>query len=301
MTPESAAHRLVLVTGPAGAGRITAIRALEDMGFEAIDNMPLSLTAALVDRAPTGRPTALGIDARNRDFSTDGVADVIDRLSNRPDTALEVVYLDCAPDTLLRRFSETRRRHPLSPAEPVAEGISRDADLLAPIRDRADILIDTSELSPHDLRREMSRWFGSRGGHGLAITLQSFSYRRGVPRGVDTVFDVRFLRNPHWVDELRPLDGRDRKVADHIGTDPRFQGFFEQLSALVFTLLPAYLDEGKAHLSIGFGCTGGRHRSVMMAEALAIRLADAGWRVSKRHRELERHGTGPSGQVETTA
>ena len=301
MIPESATHRLVLVTGPAGAGRATAIRALEDMGFEAIDNMPLSLATALVDRAPTGRPTALGIDARNRDFSTNGVVDIIGRLSDRSDVVLEVVYLDCAADTLLRRFSETRRRHPLSPAEPVAEGISRDADILAPIKERADILIDTSDLSPHDLRAEMSHWFGSRSAHGLAVTLQSFSYKRGVPRGIDTVFDVRFLRNPYWVEELRRLDGRDPKVAAHIGADPRFDRFFEQLSALVFTLLPAHVDEGKTHLSIGFGCTGGRHRSVMMAEALANRLAEAGWQVSKRHRELERRETEPPGQVETTA
>jgi UPF0042 nucleotide-binding protein len=191
---------------------------------------------------------------------------------------------------LIRRFSETRRRHPLAPAESPAEGIEREIDLLAPIRNRADVLIDTSDLTPHDLRAEIAQWFGETGAGRLAVSVQSFSYKRGTPRGLDMVFDCRFLANPYWVPALRPLDGRDGPVAEHVAADPRFAEFFERVCGLAEFLLPAYVEEGKAHLAIGFGCTGGQHRSVVVAEQLAARLAEAGWQVSKRHRELERRG-----------
>ncbi|MCZ4353151.1 RNase adapter RapZ [Roseovarius aestuarii] len=279
---------LVLITGPSGAGRSTAIRALEDMGFEAIDNVPLSLLPRLLGGPAPERPMALGVDTRNREFSAQALIDAIDRLGDLTGGRMQVVYVDCEPDVLVRRFSETRRRHPLAPAESAQVGITRELDLLRPIRSRADILVDTSDLSPHDLRAEMDHWFGPQGKGQLSVSVHSFSYKRGLPRGVDMVLDCRFLRNPYWDADLRALDGRDPRVVDYIAQDPRFAPFHAQLTAMVELLLPAYQDEGKSYLSIALGCTGGQHRSVAMAETLAGTLAKGGWQVSTRHREMER-------------
>ena len=284
------AMRIVFVSGPSGAGRSTAIRALEDLGFEAIDNLPLTLLPRLLDGPPLARPLALGTDTRNRDYSAQALIGAVDRLTANPEYLTDLVYLDCAPEVLIRRYSETRRRHPLAPEDRPVLGIELERDLLAPVRARAGILIDTSDLTPHDLRDEMLRWFAPGGQQQLALSVQSFSYKRGLPSGADLVLDCRFLANPHWQPELRDLDGRDPAVVDHIAADPRFGPFLTQVTALVDTLLPAYRDEGKAHLSVAFGCTGGQHRSVAMAEKLAAHLAQAGWQVSKRHREIERRG-----------
>ena len=280
--------QVVLVTGPAGAGRSTAVRALEDLGFEAIDNLPLSLLPHLIDAPALTRPLALGIDTRNRDFGIEALIEAIDRLAARPDIAEQVLYLDCPEEELIRRYSETRRRHPMAPRDQPEIGIRQERELLGPIRSRADVLIDTGGLSVHDLKAEVERWFAPRGGRLLGITLQSFSYKRGLPRGLDMVIDCRFLRNPHWDPVLRALDGRDPAVAAHVLSDPRYDGFYSRLRDLTVFLLPAYRAEGKAHLAIGFGCTGGQHRSVAVVEQLAKPLAEAGWAVSKRHRELER-------------
>lgn len=284
-------HQLVLITGPSGAGRSTAIHALEDIGYEVIDNLPLSLVPRLTEGPPLGRPIALGLDVRNRDFNATALIELIDTLTRDPKVSLQLLYLDCAQNELIHRFSQTRRRHPLAAAETPTEGISREIDLLAPVRARADHLIDTSEMSPHDLKAEIQGWFAQGAATPMAVSVQSFSYKRGVPRGVDMIFDCRFLRNPYWEPALRSKDGRDADVAAHIAEDPRFAEFFERLQGLVLLLLPAHLEEGKAHLSIGFGCTGGQHRSVAVAEKLAKVLAEAGWPVSKRHRELERRAT----------
>ena len=284
---------LVLVTGPSGAGRTTAINVLEDLGHEVIDNLPLSLLERLLEGPPLTHPLALGLDVRNRDFTTDALIDAMDRLARRPGLRLQVLYLDCNEDELVRRYSETRRRHPLAPAESPAAGIARERDLLGPVRARADVLIDTTGLSPHEGRAEIERWFAPPEGRMLAVTLQSFSYKRGLPRGLDLVIDCRFLRNPHWQPELRPLDGRDAEVDAHVAADPRFDGFFTSMCDFLLPLLPAYHAEGKTHLAVGFGCTGGQHRSVAVTERLAEALAQEGWQVSKRHRELERRaGTG---------
>ena len=285
---QAMGHRLLLVTGPSGAGRSTSIDALEDLGYEVIDNLPLRLVPRLIEGAPLERPIALGLDVRNRDFNVTALIELIDRLTRDPQVALQVLYVDCAPSELIRRYSQTRRRHPLAPAEAPAEGIAREIDLLAPIRVRADHLIDTTEMSPHDLKAELAQWFGQGKASRMAVSLQSFSYKRGLPRGVDMVFDCRFLRNPYWEAALRDLDGREAAVAGHVAGDPRFAEFFERLSGMVQFLLPASVAEGKAHLSIGFGCTGGQHRSVAVVEMLGKTLAEAGWAVSKRHRELER-------------
>lgn len=282
---------LVLVTGSSGAGRSTAIHVLEDLGFEAIDNMPLSLMPRLLDGPAPQRPLALGVDTRNRDFSTAALLELLVALRGRPDCQLSLLYLDCRPDILLRRFSETRRRHPMAPAESPEQGVSRELDLLAPVRDRADILVDTSELNVHQLREEIERWFAADRGPRLSVSVQSFSYKRGLPRGIDMVFDVRFLSNPYWTPDLRLLDGRDAPVQAHVAADPLFAPFFTRVHDLVSLLLPAYESEGKSHLTIGFGCTGGQHRSVTLAERLAKALAEDGQQVSIRHRELERHNT----------
>ena len=285
---EPTEQRVVLVTGPSGAGRSTAINVLEDIGYEAIDNLPLTLLPRLLDGPPIGHPLALGIDVRNRDFSTSALIDTIDTLARTEGIKVEQLYLDCNVDVLVRRYSETRRRHPLAPAESPVQGIEREMDLLVPIRARADVLIDTSDLSPHDLRSEVERWFAPDSGQRLAVSVHSFSYKRGIPRGVDMIFDCRFLKNPYWEEKLREFDGRDVEVAEYIATDPRFEPFFERVQGLAEMLLPAYIDEGKAHLSIGFGCTGGQHRSVAVAEKMVNALARSGWQVSIRHREMER-------------
>jgi len=289
---EPGAQRLVLVTGPSGAGRSTAIHALEDMGFEAIDNLPLSLIPRLLDGNPRPVPLALGLDVRNRDFSAANLIHLIDGLTRNPGFLPEVLYLDCATETLVRRYSETRRRHPLAEGGTPADAITAEQDLLAPVRARADVLIDTTELSPHDLRAELARAFGLQGGRMLSVSLQSFSYKRGVPQGLDMMFDCRFLANPHWEAALRPFDGMDAPVQDYVTADPRFGTFFQQVRDLILFLLPAQVDEGKAHLAIGFGCTGGQHRSVTLVELMADALAKEGWQVSKRHRELERRASG---------
>ena len=284
------AARIVFVTGPSGAGRSTAIRALEDLGFEAIDNLPLSMVPALLEGPPPSRPLALGTDPRNRDYSAEALVQAVDRVNADPGLLAELVYLDCGTDVLLRRFSETRRRHPLAPEDQPLLGIELERDLLSPIRARASVMIDTSALTPHELKAEISRWFAPTGAQRLALSVQSFSYKRGLPMGADLVFDCRFLRNPYWSEHLRSRDGRDAEVQAYIADDPRFRAFARQVSELIETLLPAYRDEGRAHLNVTFGCTGGQHRSVAMVENLCSHLAGAGWQVSKRHRELERRG-----------
>lgn len=296
----STASPIVLVTGPAGAGRSTAINALEDLGFEAIDNLPLSFVPRLLSGPPLERPLALGIDPRNRDFSISALLETLDFLTlDRPHPA-EVLYVDCSVDVLVRRYSETRRRHPLAPDTSPTEGITKEIDLLRPIRARADILIDTTEMSVHDLKAEVNRWFGRPEANNLAVTLTSFSYKRGLPRGADVAFDCRFLRNPHWEPSLRPLDGRDAPVREYVQADETYQPFFERVRDLILLLLPRYRAEGKAHLSVAFGCTGGRHRSVTLVEAMSKALEEADWQVSIRHREVESRvdgGAVPLGQA----
>lgn len=283
--------KLVLVTGPSGAGRSTAINALEDLGYEVIDNLPLALLPRVVEPVSMHKPLAIGLDTRNRDFSTHGVLDMLHALTRKTNIDTSLVFVTCDQNVLLRRFSETRRRHPLAPAETPQIGIEREFDILQPIKARADILIDTSEMTPHELRADIERWFSTSASQGLAISVQSFSYKRGLPRGVDSLFDCRFLQNPYWSEDLREKNGTDHAVHTYVRDDPRFAEFFQKLLDMSCFLLPAYTDEGKTHFSIGFGCTGGQHRSVAVAESLAAALAERGWQVSIRHRELERNLT----------
>lgn len=284
---------VVLVTGPSGAGRSTSVRALEDLGYEVIDNLPLSLLPRLLEGPQQGKPLALGIDVRNRDFGPGLLVEMLDDLQARPDVTAQMLYLDASEDTLVRRYSETRRRHPLAPDESPITGISHEIAMLAPLRDRADILISTTDMSPHDLKAEVERLFGHRDGSFMGVTVQSFSYKRGLPRGLDLVFDCRFLRNPHWDPELRQMDGRDAAVVSYVAEDENFGPFYDRVFDLVTFLLPAYKAEGKSHLSVGFGCTGGQHRSVAVTEKLASALEMTGWPVSIRHREMDRRAGQP--------
>ena len=291
-TPLALQPRLVLLTGPSGAGRSTALNALEDLGFETIDNLPLSLVPRLLDGGLT-RDMALGLDVRTRDFSPAAVSGLLAEIATLTGHAADLLFLDAAPGILVNRYSETRRRHPMAPDGTPEAGIAREFDLLGPLRDQASILVDTSALSPHELRAEVHRIFGVAGGHELAVSVQSFSYKRGLPRAADVVFDCRFLTNPHWQPDLRPLTGEDARVADHVASDARFAPFREKVLDLLVFQLPAAREEGKAHFAAAFGCTGGKHRSVALAESIARGLATAGWQVSIRHRELERRALAP--------
>lgn len=278
---------VLLITGPAGSGRTTAINALEDAGFEAIDNIPLSLVPRLFEGPKLDKPLALGIDTRNRDFSIDGLLDAISAIQSTKCIKLDLLYLDCSVDVLLRRFSETRRRHHLAPNGSALEGIHLDLDLMEPVRSRSDFLIDTTELSPNELRLEITQRFSGKRNHQMAIILQSFSYKRGAPRGIDIMFDCRFLRNPHWDKDLRVKTGLNEAVQSYIAEDEKFAPFCSQILGLADLVVPAHKAEGRSHLSIGFGCTGGRHRSVTMAENVSKELHLRGWHVTIRHRELD--------------
>ncbi|GAA6181592.1 RNase adapter RapZ [Shimia sp. NS0008-38b] len=279
---------LVLLTGPSGAGRSTAIKALEDAGYETIDNLPLGLLHRLLSGQALKQPMALGLDVRNRDFSPEALLAAMELADAMPNTMAELLYLDCRADVLRRRYNETRRNHPMARQEDPTEGIQRELSLLHGVQAHADVLIDTSELSPHDLRHAVSTRFAPLQGQEIGITVQSFSYKRGLPQGADMVMDCRFLHNPHWRSELRDMDGGDALVGDYVSQDPGFAPFMEHLKAMVDGVLPGYIREGRTHLLIAFGCTGGKHRSVFVTEKMAESLANRGWQVSIRHRELNR-------------
>ncbi len=283
--------QLLIVTGPSGAGRSTAISALEDLDFEAIDNVPLALLPRLITGPDDISNIAVGIDTRTRGFSSEALAEMLDALSSQQDLDLKLVFLDCSTEALIRRYSETRRRHPMAPNDSPIVGIELERKLFQGLPDRADLVIDTSSMTPHELRTELERWFSNARSPGLSVSVQSFSYKRGIPHGLDMVMDCRFLANPHWQADLRPLTGLDPAVAEYVQQDSKYLHFFEKLVDISRFLLPAYKAEGKSYFSIGLGCTGGRHRSVCVARALADELASDGWLISVRHRELERNET----------
>lgn len=294
-TRSKRTHVLV-ITGLSGAGKSSALKALEDIGYEAVDNLPLVLLPkliAVIDDNPEHQPShalAVGIDTRTRAFRADRFDAELQRLRAREDLALTLVFLDCSNDVLVKRFTETRRRHPMAVDRPVIDGITRERLAMETVRARADYVFDTSDLSVHELKRAVTHAFGAPAAtqDRLVITIASFAYPRGLPRDADLVFDVRFLHNPHYVSALRPLTGRDEAVAQYIEKDPAFAPFYDKLQDLVTSLLPHYKREGKAYLTIAFGCTGGKHRSVLLAERLASTLRAQGYRVNVLHRELDR-------------
>ncbi len=295
---------VVLVSGLSGAGKASVLRVLEDMGFEAIDNPPLTMIEDMVARAEAGgaKKIAVGVDARSRGFNAEAVLATLARLRANPELRTELIYAWAEEAVLLRRYTETRRRHPLSPSGRVADGIAAEQELTASLHEVADLVIDTSELPLAALRQIVERRYGGAEGDtsppppGLSVSLVSFAFPAGLPREADVVMDARFLRNPHYDTALKPLTGLDPEVGAYVETDPDFGEFFDRLRGMIGLLLPRFLQEGKKYATIAIGCTGGRHRSVHIVEKLAATLTQAGWRVTTTHRELAReaiHGRKP--------
>jgi UPF0042 nucleotide-binding protein len=282
---------ILIVTGLSGAGKSSALRTLEDLGWEVVDNLPLNLLDRLL-AAPTAegyatleaRPLAIGIDSRTRGFDAAAIVRRIERLKAERSN-VEMLFLDCSGTVLERRYAETRRRHPLALDRPAADGIARERELMEPLRSAADHLVDSSDLAVNALQHQIRQRFG--GSFESTLTLLSFGFSRGVPRNADLVFDVRFLRNPFWDRDLRDLTGLDRAVADYVEADPLYYQAIGQIETLLETVLPRYSEDGKSYVTVAFGCTGGRHRSVHVTEDIGKRLRAAGFSPTISHRNLE--------------
>lgn len=283
---------ILLVTGMSGAGKSTVLKTLEDLGWEVVDNLPLSLldrllhTEAAPAQAGTSRPLAIGIGSMTRDFDAAAIVRQIDRLHAAGRRNVDALFLDCATEELARRYDETRRRHPLALDRPAREGIAQERELLEPLRRGASRLIDTSHFSSADLAQHIRRTFAQPGLSDPAISVMSFGFSRGLPPDADLVFDMRFLRNPHWVPQLRPGTGKDADVAAYVAADPAYEPAVSRIEDLLLLLLPRYRAEGKSYINIAIGCTGGRHRSVHVAERIAARLRDAAFSPTVTHRDL---------------
>jgi UPF0042 nucleotide-binding protein len=289
---REARRPFVLVTGLSGAGRGTALNALEDMGYVAVDNVPLPLLGDLM-RSTSGStgelaaPLAFGVDTRTFGFDPHDLVRRMRDLRRRPDIVARLLFLDCDSEALQRRYTESRRPHPLAPDRPVKDGIGEERKQIGWVRDSADVVIDTSALSPHQFKRLLAGHFALERSLATRLSVMSFSYRRGLPREADLVFDVRFLKNPHYEPSLKPLTGRDTTVAAYVASDPGYRPFLESLKGLIGPLLPRFDAEGKSYLTVAIGCTGGRHRSVAVAEELAEWLRGAGRSVTLSHRDAE--------------
>jgi UPF0042 nucleotide-binding protein len=295
--------RLLLVTGMSGAGKSTVLDALEDMGWEVVDNLPADLVQEFVYGG--GQRTAnvaIGMDVRSRGFDPETLGEFIHSIEG---IEPQLLYLDCSGGELVRRYDETRRRHPLAPDRPAEDGIARERQLTWPLRTAADSLIDTTDLSPAELRDELRRRFGSDSDQPV-LTISSFSFARGISRTADLVFDLRFLPNPHWVEELRPLTGADQPVRSYLEQAEGWSDAMTRIESLLNDWIPRYWAAGKSYVTVAFGCTGGRHRSVAAAVEMAERLRRAGFAPNVRHRDLaspprdtiERHpGRAPGSEV----
>jgi RNase adapter protein RapZ len=285
---------VLLVSGMSGAGKASTLKILEDLGYEAVDNLPLSLlpnlaaSAGAGGKATPGRALAVGIDSRTRDYDPGTFADRLAELRQRPDLGVRLLFLDCDDEVLQNRFTATRRRHPLAGDRRLSDGIAIERRLMAPLRDYSDLTIDTSHLAQPELRQLLAAHFALDAGPGINLMVTSFAFGRGLPREADLVFDVRFLSNPHYREALRPRTGEDAEVGAYIAADPAFPPFFQGLGDLLLGLLPHYEREGKRYLTVAVGCTGGRHRSVFVAIKLAQLLTDEGYRISLRHRDKDK-------------
>ncbi|MDQ3144056.1 MAG: RNase adapter RapZ [Pseudomonadota bacterium] len=277
--------RLLLVTGMSGAGKSTVLDALEDMGWDCVDNLPTALLDDFVHGERSARqkmPIAVGMDVRSRGFDAKKLPALLQAVEG---VTPEILYLDCAGAELIRRYDETRRRHPLAPDRPAEDGIARERGVTAPLRELADVVLDTTDLSPIELREALLQRYGG-GIDQPVITLASFGFARGISRTADLVFDMRFIANPHWVDELRPQTGEDEAVQAYVTQDPAWGPTMDQVESLLAGLIPRYWAAGKSYLTVAFGCTGGRHRSVAAAAEMAKRLRGAGFSPIVRHRDL---------------
>jgi UPF0042 nucleotide-binding protein len=282
--------RILLVTGLSGAGRSTVLRTLEDLGWETVDNLPLALLDPLLATpnpagAGKGRPLAIGLDSRTRGFNAERLVKQIRAVAETRTYAVETLYLECAGPELIRRYSETRRRHPLAPDRPAIDGIAEEREMTAPLKRWADHIIDTTDTDANALQQQIRDRFGGIG-DAPTLTIMSFGFARGLPRNADIVLDMRFLRNPHWQPALRDLTGLDEAVGAYISDDEAYADALAQIETLLLTLLPRYRAEGKSYISVAFGCTGGRHRSVHVAERVAARLRAAGFSPTLDHRDL---------------
>jgi len=283
---KKVSDKLVIISGMSGSGKASALKAFEDLGYYCVDNLPLDLLprfAELVRESPEINRAAIVIDVREGS-SLDRLPDILKEL--RRELSTSVIFLEAGDEVLQRRFSETRRPHPLGTGAPVKKSLKDERKQLAAVRSIADMVIDTSKFNVHELRSHITEAFQTESQQKtILISCVSFGFKRGVPEDADLVFDVRFLPNPHFVPEFRPLTGLDPKVAKYIRSFPQTQEFITRISELLVYLLPHYLEEGKSYLTIGFGCTGGQHRSVMIAEEVKKRLAKAGYRVKVAHRD----------------
>ena len=281
---------IVVITGLSGAGRSTAAKSLEDLGWFVVDNLPPGLLPTMVDLAARSNGAvakmAAVVDVRSRAFSTD-LKSAISDLGIRRASA-RVVYLEAADDTLVRRFDSERRPHPLQGTGRVTDGIAAERELLREVRGDADLVLDTSRLNVHQLRARMRDFFGGGTAAGLRLSIVSFGYKYGLPVDADLVADCRFLPNPHWIAELAPLTGKDEPARDYILSRPGAQEFLHHYAELLRVVLPGYEHEGKRFVTLAVGCTGGKHRSVAMADELAARIGDAGADVQVVHRDLGR-------------
>ena len=268
-----------------GAGKSTVLDALEDMGWDCVDNLPTALLDQFVHGERAARqlmPVAVGMDVRSRGFDPFELPQLLRSIEG---VTPEVLYVDCAGAELVRRYDETRRRHPLAPDRPPEDGIARERDLTAPLRRLADAVIDTTDLTPAELREDLLRRYGGDVDQPV-LTISSFGFARGISRAADLVFDMRFVANPHWVDELRLLTGEDQAVRDYVAQDAAWPETIDRIETLLIDLIPRYWAAGKSYLTVAFGCTGGRHRSVAAAVGMAKRLRDAGFSPNVRHRDL---------------
>ena len=292
MSPGPPLRDILLITGMSGAGKSTVLNTLEDMGWEVLDNLPVRLIDRLLATAAdergedAARPLAIGIGAQTRDFQPDRLMRMVNRLRCDAGHDIGTLFLDCAGAELERRYSETRRRHPLALDRPAVDGIAQERELLAPLRQWANRLIDTTTLSANELATRIRTPFAREGLGEPTLSVMSFGFARGLPREADIVLDMRFLRNPHWDEALRPGTGLDPAVGAYVAGDPAYSDAMAAIDQLLSLLLPRYRAEGKSYVTIAFGCTGGRHRSVHVAERTAAWLRKAGFSPTVAHRDL---------------